>query len=218
MKRQPLTAPTPWIIFGVGLAAVAVAQLVGWCANALGAQGSLVALPFAQAIIVGALMLHKHLGLPEIKWGCCFGRGLIMGFLAWIISTVLTLGLSWAFDNFLHIVAQEQSAVTFLRAAGPAEFSFMVLAAGIWAPFCEELYFRGWWLSWAQQRFSKTTSVVAIALIFAILHGDWVLVPGLFVAAVFFGITAVRWGLNSAIVAHVSFNLLTIFAARGGWL
>lgn len=218
MKRYQLNAPQVWVILGVGLLAVAVAQVVGWCANALGANGALVGMPFAQAVIFGALFYHRHLGLPEIKWGGCIGQGFLLGVAAWVVSTILSGAFGWGLHELFRIDTQEQSAIARLRIAGRAEFAYIAVLAGFVAPICEEIYFRGWWLNFAAGKLKPLQANFLVALVFALLHGDWTLVPGLMLAGFLFGVAALRWGMVSAIAAHIVFNFITILAARGGWL
>lgn len=214
-----LSANQAVVLLAVGFVAVAAAQLMGFLANSLGANGALVGVFFAQGVILLGLTFSERLRLPNLNWRLCLGRGFIVGTLAWVLATLLSALLGWSLAEFFDFHAAEQSAITSLRLAGPAEFTAIALLAGIGAPLCEEVYFRGWWLGWALNKgYAPMSSCAVIALVFALLHGNWTLVPGLWLAGFLFGWAALRWGLLSAVMAHMVFNLMTIFAARGGWL
>ncbi len=59
-----------------------------------------------------------------------------------------------------------------------------VLVAGIWGPFAEEVFFRGFMLAGMRRRFGAFNAILASAGVFALFHID----PSLFVPILIFGI------------------------------
>lgn len=209
--RQLLT------VIAVGLASVCVAQIVGWSASRMGASGELVGVPFGQAVILGALMLSGTLGLPKLCCGKWTVLGILVGAGTWMVAMAVTWGWTEAL-KWVGVSLNDQPLVQQLSVAGPAEFAFIAIVAGCWAPIVEEIYFRGWLLKLGREKMPGMVAVALIAVIFAVLHGDAIFLPGLLVAGIGFGCAALAWGMNSAIAAHITFNLITIIAIRGGWL
>jgi len=177
----------------------------------MGADGELLGAPWGQLVIVLAFVYSKKIGLPEIKWKSCALKGGIIGLAASLL--VFLWGL---LVIALGFPTEEQPLLLKVRAAGPLEFSLLGIVAGIFGPFVEELYFRGWWQSLLIKTVPAASSIMLVAFVFALLHGSAALLPGLWLAGCLFGFAAYRCGLTAAIVAHAIFNCVTIVAARSG--
>jgi membrane protease YdiL (CAAX protease family) len=88
--------------------------------------------------------------------------------------------------------------------------ALLVLFAGV-APLVEELFYRGLVQRSLERRFAPGWALLIAAFVFAAIHLEPVLLPGLFVAGLVFGAFAQRTGrLGPAIFAHVGFNASTI--------
>jgi membrane protease YdiL (CAAX protease family) len=118
---------------------------------------------------------------------------------------------------------QRQSVVEELDKAHGLELLALALFAGLVAPFCEELLFRGLLLRSLARRVPALWAVTISALVFATAHplfdpslGSLVVVPALFGLGAVSGVVALRTGdLSKSILLHVGFNLLTtVFALR----
>jgi membrane protease YdiL (CAAX protease family) len=116
---------------------------------------------------------------------------------------------------------QRQGVVNDLETAHGLHLAVLALFAGLIAPVCEELLFRGLLLRGLRRRFSPVVAVTLSALVFALAHpaldptwGTFVIVPALFGMGAVSGAIAVRRGdLSVSILLHIGFNFLTTFGA-----
>jgi uncharacterized protein len=116
---------------------------------------------------------------------------------------------------------QRQGVVNDLESAHGLHLAVLALFAGLIAPVCEELLFRGVLLRALRRRFSPVVAVALSALVFALAHplldpswGTFVIVPALFGMGAVSGAIAVRRGdLSVSILLHIGFNFLTTFGA-----
>ena len=116
---------------------------------------------------------------------------------------------------------QRQGVVKDLESAHGLHLALLALFAGLIAPVCEELLFRGLLLRALRRRFSPVVAVAVSALVFALAHpaldptwGTFVIVPALFGMGLVSGAVAVRRGdLSVSIMLHIGFNFLTTFSA-----
>jgi membrane protease YdiL (CAAX protease family) len=121
----------------------------------------------------------------------------------------------------VHLVHNEkQDVVDQLKNASGAKLFVLVVIAGLAAPVCEELLFRGVLLRALRRRFSVEIAVAGSALLFALTHllgdpslGVVAILPALFALGVISGCAAVWVGdLSVSIPLHMGFNLVTLAA------
>jgi hypothetical protein len=116
---------------------------------------------------------------------------------------------------------ERQGVVRDLQTSHGLHLALLALFAGLVAPVCEELLFRGLLLRALRRRFSPVAAVAISALVFALAHpaldphlGTFALVPALFGLGAISGAVAVRRGdLSASIMLHIGFNLLTTLGA-----
>ncbi len=116
---------------------------------------------------------------------------------------------------------ERQGVVKDLQTATGVHLALLALFAGLIAPVCEELLFRGLLLRALRRRFSPVIAVAVSALVFALAHpaldptwGSFVIVPALFGLGAISGTVAVRRGyLSVSIMLHIGFNFLTTVSA-----
>jgi membrane protease YdiL (CAAX protease family) len=90
--------------------------------------------------------------------------------------------------------------------------TLLLLFAGV-APLVEEVFYRGLVQRSLERRLPAAWALGVTALVFAAIHLQPELLPGLFIAGLVFGALAQRTGrLGPAIFAHVGFNASTILA------
>jgi membrane protease YdiL (CAAX protease family) len=142
----------------------------------------------------------------------------------WFILVGIGLEIALAVMVFpiANLVDNErQGVVQDLESAHGLHLVLLALFAGLVAPVCEELLFRGLLLRALRRRFSTVVAVVISALVFALAHpaldpswGTFVIVPALFGLGAISGAVAVRRGdLSVSIMLHIGFNFLTTFSA-----
>jgi membrane protease YdiL (CAAX protease family) len=134
----------------------------------------------------------------------------------------LEIGLALMVLPISHLVDnQRQGVVNDLQSAHGVHLALLAIFAGVIAPICEELLFRGLLLRSLQRRFAPAIAVIISALVFALAHplldphwGTFVIVPALFGLGAVSGAAAVRRGdLSVSIMLHIGFNFLTTFGA-----
>ena len=228
VQTTPPAAPRGWDVLVAGLAfAVLVVLLVGlgYLANLPGSSimASLdakllltVALLIAQnlAILAGVgLALWRRgagaalLGLTGANW-----RRVILGFLAGIgIALGLGLaryGLQQVFDFSSQTPGAEMLAPAGFTWLG---FALMLLVAGLFAPFCEEVLFRGLLFGWLRQHMRPWLAALVSALPFGLLHIEPQHVVYATAAGFLLALVYQRSGsLWSSVAAHMAINLLAV--------
>jgi uncharacterized protein len=139
-----------------------------------------------------------------------------------VVGVVLEVALALMVYPIAHLVQnQKQSVVNDLETSHGLKLALLVFVAGLIAPVCEELLFRGLLLRSLQRRFSAVVAVAISALVFALAHpaldphwGTFAAVPALFGLGAVSGAVAVRRGnLSASILLHIGFNLLTTVSA-----
>ena len=104
-----------------------------------------------------------------------------------------------------------------LQALAPEGFSWtsligMLLLVGLLVPFIEEIIFRGLIFGWLRKHLRFAFAAPLMALLFAVAHQVWMLVPVLFFMGLVLAAVTERSGsLWPAIILHGTFNsLMTI--------
>jgi membrane protease YdiL (CAAX protease family) len=119
-----------------------------------------------------------------------------------IALALMVLPISNLVDN------QRQGVVNDLETAHGLHLALLAIFAGLIAPVCEELLFRGLLLRALRRRFSLAHPALDPH------WGTFVIVPALFGLGALSGAVAVRRGdLSVSIMLHIGFNFLTTFGA-----
>ena len=171
--------------------------------------------------IVGLVLVSRRKGRGTLR--ADFGLVVYRREL-WVLAVgvVLEIALALMVYPISHLVKnQRQSVVNELDTARGLKLALLVVVAGLIAPVCEELLFRGLLLRSLQRRFSTVVAVSVAALVFALAHpaldphwGTFAAVPALFALGAVSGAVAVRRGnLSASILLHIGFNLLTTVGA-----
>lgn len=156
-------------------------------------------------------------------------RGLATGVLTQLVLVPLvTFPVLWIFDIDSERVSESARDLAD-RADDPLGVALLILVVGVLAPVSEELFFRGLlygafrkranarWLGAVVDtmtpRWNIAVATVVSAAIFAAVHFEPVVLPGLFAAGVVFARSYERSGrLGPAIWAHAGFNATTLFS------
>ena len=138
------------------------------------------------------------------------------------VGVVLEVGLTILILPLVNLTnGQHQDVVNELDKARGVQLALIAIVAGLVAPVCEELLFRGLLLRALRRRVSPVAAVTISALVFALAHplldptlGTLAVVPALFAMGAVSGVLAIRRGnLSMSIFLHIGFNLLTTVAA-----
>ena len=214
-----------WIYFAGVVAGVLLASVgYGVTGDASGAPGALttaLAL-FGQfgGWVAGLIWVSRRKGRGTLR--ADFGLGLRVRDAWFVVAGVgLEIGLSLLILPIVDLVNQNQDVVKDLEDSRGLKLAVLALTAGLVAPVCEELLFRGLLLRSLARRFPAEWAVGLSALVFALAHplfdptlGTLAVVPALFALGAISGVVALRSGdLSRSIYLHIGFNLLTTAAA-----
>lgn len=105
------------------------------------------------------------------------------------------------------------------RAAGALDASIFLpclLASGVLAPICEELFFRGY-LMGVFTRFGRGRAIVSSALLFSLAHGvDMAFLPRALIGALLGAMTMRTGSLFAAMLVHGCYNIAIILINFSG--
>ena len=90
-----------------------------------------------------------------------------------------------------------------------------VLALGLWVPFVEEVFFRGFLFAGLAARYGLYAGAAASAFIFALVHFSFATMIPIFVTGILFGLVYhVTRSIWIPIIAHSAQNILALMASR----
>ena len=120
-----------------------------------------------------------------------------------VASSLMAEVQSW----FPSLDSEGLEAINQLLASSPAVIAVLLFAIVIFSPIVEELMFRKflWWVS--SLMFSQTTTLIAISIFFAAIHGSLFHAIGLLPISFFFGWLRMKTGsIKHCTVAHIANN------------
>lgn len=134
-----------------------------------------------------------------------------VGLAAGVAAQVVVSGGYALLDRLVGGLDTDQTARAIAAKGEGARVVAVLVLFALVGPFVEELFFRGLLMRAMERVTTKTVALIVTALIFAAIHFELLLLPGLFVAGLLFGYLAQRSGrLGPPIFAHVGFNAATI--------
>lgn len=99
------------------------------------------------------------------------------------------------------------SALQVVNEINPLAVIIGFIGIAVITPFAEEMYFRGILMNWLKLRWGLWPSVLISSIVFAVLHGMFWVVPGLFVVGLGFALMRVFHGnIWASIAAHAMQN------------
>jgi membrane protease YdiL (CAAX protease family) len=150
----------------------------------------------------------RILGLSGTSWRDLLYYGVCGGF----ISLLMIVAMS-AFFSLFHLQPQPQPMVDLIVSVAHSRWLFLgsLLLAGIFAPICEEIYFRGFVYPVLRQRFGMPPAVLIASCLFAAIHFDLVRFLFLALLGAFLAMVCEKTrSLLPAIAAHSAYNLASI--------
>lgn len=199
-----------WLILATlvcGIAAVVVTESLGLsedssATDAFFAVGLLVPLTFVPMVVART----KGSGWRSAYAFEVSRRSLAVGAAAGVVATAV-MALALAVVERFQEQAATASAAEDLAAASGLGFVVLLLIAAAWAPFAEEMAFRGLlWSAAAKRGWSPWIATVVSALPFAVIHLEPSRFAPLVLSAVILGTARQYGGLASAVVAHLIIN------------
>ncbi|MEL7157065.1 MAG: type II CAAX endopeptidase family protein [Actinomycetota bacterium] len=170
---------------------------------------------------LGSLLVSTRKGQgPEIEYGAVLRRSdLAPGIALGIGTQVLLLPVLYLLIGPLVDADPGESARELIGAVdGPLDLALILLSVVVMAPLVEELFFRGLLLQSLARRFGDPVGIVVSAALFAAVHIEWAVMPGLFVFGIITAVITRRSGrLGLAWAMHAAFNLTTVVLIQVGW-
>ncbi len=166
--------------------------------------------------LVGAAVLtsrFKGIGTLREDFGLRFEPGdLLLGLAAGVVSQLALVPLVYLplklSNPDLDLSEEARTIVGVARGPGLAVLALFLVVG---APIVEELFFRGLLQRALARRFGPRWAVAVSAVVFALIHFQPLLFPGLAAFGVVLGLLAHRSGrLGPGIVAHAAFNAVTV--------
>lgn len=119
--------------------------------------------------------------------------------------------LYWFLGFFISGDPGDTARTLVERADGAVGAGLLVLSVVVMAPLAEEWFYRGMLLSALARRMGPVAATVASSAVFALIHLEPILFPGLFVFALVLAWLTIRTGrIGVAVVAHLAFNATTV--------
>lgn len=146
-------------------------------------------------------------------------QSLVRNFVTGVIAGTVIWGVVFVFDAAiealigpikLHPYLERLNGATSLFGQVVVMFSIVVLA-----PISEEIYFRGFVYTILRKNYGVAIGILVSSILFSIVHFDSFSVTQVLIAGVGFAfLFHLTRSLVPSIVAHTTFNLLTIFVSR----
>ena len=135
-----------------------------------------------------------------------------LGLMLGVVTQVVVLPLLYLPIGWLTDDDPSESAQALIDGIdGPLEAVLLFVSVAVMAPLVEELFYRGLLLRALQRRLGSVPAVALSALIFAAVHRELLLIPGLFLFGVLAAVLTLRSGrLGPAWALHVGFNVATL--------
>jgi uncharacterized protein len=161
------------------------------------------------------------------------GRGPVQDYGLRLTGRDVPVGAFWGFVTQLLIIPliyiplfwltdisgddlQEPARGLTERATDPVGVVLLVLIVGIGAPIVEEIFYRGLLQRVLIRLLGTWPGVILTAVLFGVVHFQFLQLPALAVFGLVAGILTLRTGrLGPAIVAHVAFNMITVVLLVG---
>ncbi|MEM9134048.1 MAG: type II CAAX endopeptidase family protein [Actinomycetota bacterium] len=146
--------------------------------------------------------------LADVPVGAAIGVGLQIA--------VLPL-LYFVIGRFIDIDPSESARELVNQADGVLDLALLVVAVVVMAPLVEELFFRGLLLQSIDRAIGPVPAVLISSVVFALVHVEPIVLPGLFLFGVVASVITLRTGsLGIAWALHAAFNLTTVVLIRAG--
>lgn len=119
--------------------------------------------------------------------------------------------LYWVLLRFVDADPGDSARDLVDRVDGGLDTSMLILLTVVLAPLIEEWFFRGMLLSALTRWIGPLGGAVGSSVVFALVHRELILLPGLFVFGLVLCWLTLRTGrIGVAVVAHLAFNLTTV--------
>ena len=170
-------------------------------------------IPLWVSLLAGTVIISHQWGTGSLRddYGLRFRAFDLLGVPIGVASqAVLIPAIYWVLRVSPDDVSSQARTLTD-RAGSDAEVVLLVLMVVVGAPIIEELFFRGLLMRAIQARWNDSLALVASALFFAVVHLQWLEIPGLFAFGLILGACAQWTGrLGMGILAHSAFNATAV--------
>ncbi len=124
---------------------------------------------------------------------------------------VLLPAMYWLLLRFVDGNPGESAQALADRVDTPLDLGLFVVSVVVIAPIVEEWFYRGMLLPTLSRRFGALGGAIGSSAVFALVHQELILMPGLFALALLLAWLTMRTSrLGPAILAHMAFNATTV--------
>ncbi len=185
-------------------------------------EGDLSSLAWLAAIVESVLLFSVWLIVAKkyrLSWNVV-GVRLPSGGRVFLLAATTLLG-SLAFTSAYGFIVSELGYDALMPEPLPIEVAgdgalmlASVLALGVWVPFVEEVFFRGFLFAGIAARYGLYVGIAASAFLFAVVHFSLATIIPIFVTGILFALVYhVTRSIWIPIAAHSAQNLLALLAA-----
>jgi len=119
--------------------------------------------------------------------------------------------LYWPISQLVDRDPGESAKELIEKVGGPGDVVLFAVAVVLIAPVVEERFYRGMLLPALSSTIGPVLGILGSSLVFALVHQELILIPGLMVLAAVLGwMTATTARIGPATVAHMAFNATTV--------
>lgn len=167
------------------------------------------------AYVLGSIVISRHLGRgprTDFDVGITGGWEAAEAVMTGIMLQLIALPVLYSLIGlFVDVDPGESARMIVDLVDSPLDVVLLTLAVVLVAPVVEEIFYRGVFLPALTAATGPLVGVVGSALIFALVHQQLVVIPGL----TLFGLvvawqTATKGRVGPAIVTHMAFNATTV--------
>lgn len=162
---------------------------------------------------VGPLLAKRLTDSPLVDFDLrADGMQILMAIVIGIGAQLALLpALYWLLLQFISGDPGQSAEALLDRVDGPLDVALLVLAVVLIAPIVEEWFYRGMLLATLARRIGVIGAAVVSSVVFALVHQDLIVMPGLFCLALILSWLTMRTArIGPAIVAHMAFNATTV--------
>tara|TARA_B100000609_G_C17188555_1_gene421111 strand:- start:320 stop:1090 length:771 start_codon:yes stop_codon:yes gene_type:complete len=153
--------------------------------------------------------LKKKLGMQNWQWGY-IPNSIVLGFTMLIVNGIVT-GILKAVMDSCGYQLRAPAIFNLFKNAAPSQITGLLVLVLIVAPVVEELIFRRFLYNYCAKCLGTLPAMIAVSLLFAIIHDSNLQMPGLFLLGIVFQMAYNATGsIYYPILLHFFNNLISV--------
>jgi membrane protease YdiL (CAAX protease family) len=127
---------------------------------------TMFAFVYLRLVLPGAIT-WTELGLKPVRWEYALRMGLAAG-----LTGLVAIDIVGTLLSQVGLRPNQLEQFQFVLTEGPLAFAALLIAAGLVAPFVEEVFFRGFLFGLLRRRYPLWVAYVLSTVLFTVLHND----------------------------------------------